>query len=205
MRWGFQRHPNTAAANRKFFGFEGRSDQVQLIVIHTAELSPDLVGQDSAAEALSKFMGNPKESRVSWHTSVDADSVLHELPAEYTGSHVRHWNSRTVGIEIATKADLWGELPDRHRTALVENTAKATAWFCRSLHIPVARVHTLDEARAGVRGIVAHATLDPTRRTDPGPEFPWSQLLAQVQALLACLSSTNSSEPLRTTTAVESP
>lgn len=179
MKWGYQLNPNGAAPNGAFYGARSRSDDIQLLVLHTGELDPDLTGEDSAAARLSRYMGSQSRG-VSWHTTVDSDSVHHELPGEWTAYHVRGWNSKSVGIEMATKHNLWPSLPPDHVEGLIETAARAAARYCHDYDLPARQIESLEEAQQGARGIVAHSTLDPGRRQDPGPEFPWDRFLERV-------------------------
>lgn len=152
-----------------------------LIAVHTAESLPDFKGPDTSGEALAKYASTTTRS-VSWHSTVDADGVVPMIPDSYVGFHVVGYNTCSVGVEIATQAGKWVELaqayPDWYR-GIMGQAANQVAWWAKTYDIPAKRI-TKEAADAGVRGIVAHADLDPKRRTDPGKAFAWSQFLYDV-------------------------
>ena len=185
MKWGYQRQPNRRSRNGEFVGTKGRTREIQLIVIHTGEISPKVSNGSSPAERLSAYMSNPDGRSVSWHATTDDTTVLHEIPAQWTTAHVRGWNSRGIGIEIATKHDLWDQLDADRVDAYIENLARLCAWYCQRFDLPAVQVQSKGAAESGAKGLIAHSTLDPARRKDPGPAFPWSDLLRRVEGILA--------------------
>src|SRR5690606_16430585 len=100
-------HQNSAAPRRddgrRFWGYPSRRAKIDLLVIHTAEVLPDLTPPDTTAEAVARY-GASTTRPVSWHVTVDADSTVQMLPDDYTAFHVVGFNSRAWGIEIATRA-----------------------------------------------------------------------------------------------------
>jgi len=79
--------------------------------------------------------------------------------------HPRNYNTHSIGIEhegSAYNSENWTD-------ALLESSARLSAWLSNSYDIPVNRTHFL-----------AHSELDPTRRDDPGVYFPWDRYLEMV-------------------------
>lgn len=165
--------------NRNYY--DRRRSEIRLIVIHTAENLPDFEGGDGGAEAVSRY-GATTDRTVSWHATVDSDSVLSNLPDSYTAFHVRGFNSSSLGVEIATRANSWKKAPADWVDATVENLALLVAGWCKKHDIPPVLLNK-HEAKHG-RGIVSHSALDPKRRSDPGKDFPWDRFLARVSELL---------------------
>lgn len=173
------RHARDHGSHGQFHGYPSRSSQIRAIVIHTNEITPDVDGEDDTAERLAKW-ASTTSSTVSWHAQVDSDSTVLLLPPEFTAFQCRGYNSKTLGIELATRAHLWGDNPERD-TALLERAADVVRGWCHRFDIPIVKVSksTID---GGGRGIVAHADMDPSRRSDPGKNFPWDRFLALVRA-----------------------
>lgn len=158
-----------------------RYKPIELIVLHTAENLPDYVAPDNGAEGVAAY--GASTSRASWHVTVDSDSTIYMLPDEFTAWHVRGYNSRSLGIEMSGHAATnWTEAPVTWRTALLQRAAAVVADWCRTWDIPV--VQLTSPPADGARGIVAHSTLDPTRRRDPGFNFPWELFLHMVTELV---------------------
>lgn len=177
--WYLLSNPNPAGN----FWYPTRKDPVRLIVVHTAESLPDFNPPDMGAENVARYASTTTR-HVSWHATVDSDSTIMMLPDSYTAWHVRGYNSQSLGVEMATQASKWLASPDAWRYAILGRTADLVRSWCEKFDIPARRL-TRDQADAGEKGIVAHATLDPTRRTDPGPAFPWAWFIASVGTKLA--------------------
>lgn len=153
-----------------------------LAVVHTAESLPDFTLPDTSGESLSKYASSTPRS-VSWHASVDSDGAIPVLPDSYTAFHVVNYNRCAVGMELATKASLWPTADPTWKKAILDQGANQIAWWSKTYNLDV-RLLTKADADAGARGIISHHRLDPTRRTDPGPAFPWDTFILDVAARL---------------------
>ena len=154
-------------------GFSG-NDLPHLIVIHTAENVPDFNPPDDGAEKVAAWASSAAD--VSWHATVDSDSIVWMLPAPYEAWHARSYNDCGYGIEQATKAALWVGSPWAWREGMLRNCAKVVAEVGLEENIPLQWL-TKAEVDGGARGVVAHSVLDPGRKVDPGASYPWSWML----------------------------
>lgn len=154
-----------------------------IAVVHTAESLPDFTLPDTSGESLARYASTTTR-RVSWQATVDSDGPIPMLPDSYVAFHVVGYNSCSVGMEIATKASLWGVSDPEWQTRILDQAANQVAWWCRVHNLPATRL-TKGEVDLGRRGIIDHARLDPTRRTDPGPAFPWDSFIPNVAARLS--------------------
>jgi hypothetical protein len=169
-----------------------REAESGVVVIHTAENTPDTVATDGGAEAVAQFI-RTRTTPGSYHTLTDSDSRLQLLPWDMeayqdgTGS-----NSHAVGLSVATRADWWPRAPKAWRDGAVEQLAQAAADYARWLHakrgivIPPRRI-TRAESERRVPGFISHGERDPGRRTDPGAGFPWDRFLHRYAQLTAHL------------------
>ena len=153
-----------------------------LIVIHTAETLADLNPPDLGAENVARY-GATTDRSVSWHSTVDSDSTIPMLPDTYTAFHVKGFNRCGLGLEIATQARDWPVTPAWWDEAAYERAGRVVADWCLRWSIPPRLLDGLAVGR-GESGIVAHSTLDPTRRGDPGAGFDWNKLLAYVEVFM---------------------
>ncbi len=177
------RHAPRRANGRRFWGYPGRNAAVSAIVIHAAE-------GNWAANVASYQSTTDRPS--SYHTLVDWVETIVMLPPEATAFGARGHNSHGLHLSFACFSSSWGDDLDRDEQMLVRGAAAAADW-CRRYDIPV-RLITRAQASRGVKGFAAHGTLDPTRRTDPGDDFPWSRFFELVRAELA--GTTRPTDPL---------
>lgn len=165
-----------------------REKPVLAIVVHiTAGLEDLDYTDDQSAEATARYAATT-DRRVSWHSGSDSDSYLRLLPTSYTAWHATGYNSCTIGHEVSKKDTVWADEPPEWRTRTLSNTAACLAPDVRRHKIPLRRATKaeLDAAIAHYErtgearpvGFVAHADLDPTRRSDPGKDFPWARFLS---------------------------
>lgn len=90
------------------------------------------VGAD--AEANSKYVDNTEDD-VSWHFTVDEDSILQELPVYEKALHTgtKTGNISSIGIEICENAD-------GNYAKSEENAIALTAYLMKELNIPIRQV-----------------------------------------------------------------
>jgi len=160
--------------------YTSRVRPIQLGVVHTAENLPDFIGEDTGAEAVARYGAGTE--RASWHDTIDSDSWIRMLPHSYTAFHVVDYNSRAVGVELATQAAKWVETPIGWRHAILDRGAAWIADVHQRHGLPIRRL-TKEQADAGMPGFIGHGTLDPTRRTDPGASFPWDYVLDEAKKI----------------------
>lgn len=148
---------------------------VRLIVVHTSEGA-------TTYQSLGSFFANPA-SQVSSHTGID------DTPGtigEYCGRSNKAWtaanaNPYAVQTELCTpsgaaqgwSAGDWG----KHQTML-SNCAAWIAEEAAQFGIPIVKLSPA-QAQGGSAGVCGHGDLGSWGggHTDPGPNFPWSQVI----------------------------
>jgi N-acetyl-anhydromuramyl-L-alanine amidase AmpD len=175
---------------RRQFRSPRRARPSGVVVVHTAEATPDTIGTDGAAEAVARFIVRRSDPG-SYHDLVDSDTIIQLVPYtaeafhDGTGS-----NPHSYGVSAATQAAKWASLPEEWRDRCVQNMARAAARYARWLEaehnitIPPRRISRA-QSENRVPGFISHAERDPARRTDPGNAFPWRTFLRYYAAELA--------------------
>lgn len=160
-----------------------------VVVVHTAENTPDTIGLDGAAEAVANFIRNRRDPG-SYHDLVDSDSIVNLVPYTAEAYHDGTGSNRhSYGVSAATRASQWPDLPQQWVDATIHNMAAATAVFAiwlkatRGIVIPARRI-TRAESDARIPGFISHAERDPANRSDPGADFPWGQFLSEYDRLV---------------------
>jgi len=155
-------------------------DAIDLVVIHCTEL-PDLATARAYGEQVlypDSGTGN------SGHWYLDRDGrIIEYVPPERIAHHVRGHNPRSVGIELVNRGR-WPDWLDSRRQTPDEAYPSAQIAALRAL------LQHLETALPGLRQIAGHEDLDtervpasdnPTlfvrRKRDPGPLFPWGEVL----------------------------
>lgn len=170
------------------------------IVIHTAECAADLVGPDTSAEGVANYLTN-RTTPGSYHRIVDSDSTVKYAPLGYETWHCRFTNRWSIGISFAVQAHMWDKYPPSFVTEILRQGARTTADAIRDLKtywgvdVPLARI-TREQALARRPGFIGHGETDPSRRSDPGPGFPWARFLDMVRAELAGVPTAPAAPPL---------
>jgi len=156
---------------------------IDTVVIHCTEL-PDLAMAREYAENVvypASGTGN------SGHYYVDRDGCVEEwVPIERVAHHVRNRNARTIGIELVNR----GRYPDWFHSARQEMTE---AYPPAQIDALVGLLRALAGKLPSLRWISGHDQLDVAqvpasddpdttvfRKRDPGPLFPWRQVLNDI-------------------------
>ncbi|MEX2499542.1 MAG: N-acetylmuramoyl-L-alanine amidase [Wenzhouxiangellaceae bacterium] len=157
-------------------------DSIRRVVIHATEL-PDLT---TAREYGERIHHQDSGTGNSGHFYIDRDgSVEQWVPLERVAHHVRGHNTDTIGIELVNR----GRWPDWYDSRHQEWEESYPAAQIQALIELLAR---LERTLSTLAEIAGHDQLDHDwiassdnpevlvrRKTDPGPEFPWSKVLAE--------------------------
>ncbi|MGD9632390.1 MAG: N-acetylmuramoyl-L-alanine amidase [Pirellulales bacterium] len=172
------------------FGGRG-STRVDSIVIHTTEVN--------FAGTLDIFQDT--ESQVSAHFVIAPDGhIVQMVDTANRAWHATYYNSRSVGIEMvgyAAQSSTWN---NNNLNSLMNLLAWLVTAYDVPLTHPSGNAYDFAGEQYDYPGLVAHGQVQPWNRTDPGPHFPWSAVLAGTQARidavpeptslgLACLAS----------------
>ncbi|MFC4527858.1 N-acetylmuramoyl-L-alanine amidase [Dyella halodurans] len=159
---------------------ERPASAVQMVVIHCTEL-PDLATAREYGERVQYESG----TGASGHYYIDRDgSIYRYVPGTRVANHVRGHNPDSIGIELVNL----GRYPDwwnsHHQTMTEPYTAAQIAALRAllaqlrqdfpNLHL-IAGHEDLDTARMPASD---DSSKDVPRKLDPGPMFPWDQVLA---------------------------
>ncbi|MBC6942179.1 MAG: N-acetylmuramoyl-L-alanine amidase [Xanthomonadales bacterium] len=154
---------------------------IDLVVIHCTEL-PDMA---LAREYGERIRHESSQTGNSGHYYIDTDGKVFRFVADTrVAHHTVGYNPRSIGIELSNPGRYphWGDSRHQHFTT------PYTSAQIRALRLLLAQ---LRQALPALRWIAGHedldrrlepATDDPAillrRRLDPGPLFPWAEVLA---------------------------
>lgn len=155
--------------------------RIDLVVIHCTEL-PDLAMAREYGERVLHASGAGN----SGHYYIDRDgAVVCYVPIDRIANHTRGYNPRSIGIEIVNT----GRYPDwfdSRRQTMLE------AYTSEQIDALTALLRQLRSDLPDLRFIAGHEDLDTAqvpasdnpqmqvfRKRDPGPLFPWPQVLAE--------------------------
>ena len=165
-------------------------EQVDLLVIHCTEL-PDLATAREFGERplypLPAGSQAPREVRGtgnSGHYYIDRDGTIEQwVDTDRIAHHVRGYNPRSIGIELVNP----GRYPDWFDSGHQQMQEPYPAAQIAALLQLVAQLHT---GLPALRWLAGHEELDQElipaaddasvlirRKLDPGPQFPWAQVL----------------------------
>lgn len=158
-----------------------RRGPVLACVVHvTAGLQGRPEVADSSAERTAAYAAST-DREVSWHSGSDTDSNFLLLPDSYTAYQCQGYNSITIGHEISKRDVSWADEDPAWVTETLVQAAMCLRPRLLALHIPFvhATKRQLDLAKGTGKpvGLISHSQLDPTRRSDPGPDFPWDRFI----------------------------
>lgn len=159
--------------------YDNRRSPVRVIVLHiTAGLEDLDANDDQSAEATARYAATTDRA-VSWHSGCDTDSVIRLLPSTYTAFHCQGYNSSTLGLEISKKGIRWQGMDPIWVARTLDHAAAAVQPWMSDYGIPL-RLLTRPQVDAGMKGFTYHSRLDPQRRSDPGPDFPWDSFASRI-------------------------
>jgi N-acetyl-anhydromuramyl-L-alanine amidase AmpD len=171
------------------YRYPRRAVRSGVCVIHTFEKKPDLTLPDDGAEAGARFIRDRADRKASYHAVCDSDSVADLVPTgKYEAFHdATGTNRHSIGFSFACHAHQWdtAALPEWWVAGAMEQAGR---WWAAQIEdirnvdgvlVPLQRI-TAEQARAKVPGFITHAELDPGRRSDPGPRFPWSRFFDSI-------------------------
>ena len=159
---------------------ERPAEAVDLVVIHCTEL-PDLA---TAREYGEKVL-HPSGAGNSGHYYIDRDGMVYRyVPGTRVANHVRGHNPNAIGIELVNL----GRYPHWWDSRQQQMTEPYTAAQIRALRMLLARLRV---EFPNLRQIAGHEELDTAlmpasdddtlqvhRKLDPGPLFPWDEVVA---------------------------
>ena len=149
---------------------------VDSVIVHTTE--------GSLAGTLSWLQNSA--SGVSAHFVIAPDGELYQMVNSGNRAwHATYYNSRSIGVEMvgyAGQASTWND-------ANLATLAQVLAWSAVQFDIPVQRpagdAYDYANDRFDAAGIIGHSQIQPWNKSDPGPFFPWQQVLNDTNAVIA--------------------
>lgn len=155
---------------------------IDLVVVHCTEL-PDLAAARTHGERI-LYPASGTGNSGHWYIDRDGTTFRFVEPVRIA-HHVHGCNARSVGIELVNRGR-WPDWNDSRRQEFTEPYAPA------QVDALIALLDALRTSLPGLRWIAAHEDLDRRRepasddasillprRRDPGPLFPWPEVLAR--------------------------
>jgi len=158
-------------------------DEIRRVVIHATEL-PDLA---TAREYGQRIHHAESRTGNSGHFYIDRDgSVEQWVPLERVAHHVRGHNRDSIGIELVHRGrwpDWYASDAQHWRDPYPPAQINALVALLRALNTRLPALATITGHDRLDTGRIA-ASDDPTvrirRKLDPGPTFPWPDVLGRV-------------------------
>jgi hypothetical protein len=149
------------AAHASWYGEPMTTGQPLGIVAHYTSTGPG-TAITMARRRARPFGQDPSDRKASWHVTIETDgSIIVMIPIHRIAWHagsptalqvpgIGNANANTVGIEL---------VGDGKAFSAAQVIAAARVWRAVIQHYNIARRHAM----------ITHASIDPTRREDPGP------------------------------------
>ncbi len=161
-------------------------------VMHTTEGAPSL----NAAEGLANYT-TTRTSYGSYHDATDYSGTLKigrfewQMFGEGTGG-----NRWAYHHAFCCRTTDWTKMPEGDIASMLVDGAEAvanySAWLIASHGIAVpARRITKAQYHNQEPGFISHGELDPSRRSDPGADFPWDDFLSRYEAVAGVVTGRN--------------
>ena len=118
---------------------------------------------------------------------VDRDGSIHQyVPVDRVAHHTRGYNARSIGIELVNTGRYPDWLDSRHQ-------AMDEPYTTAQIHALIGLLQRLHSELPALHWIAGHEELDTTevpssddatkmvrRKRDPGPLFPWNEILRAI-------------------------
>lgn len=147
----------TPASASNYSSRAGGTSSIDSVIIHTTE--------GSYAGTISWFRNPSSEVSAHYVVRKSDGEVTQMVHDDKKAWHAWSYNSRSIGIEHEGHAANPGTWTD----AMLESSARLSAWLSNTYNIPVNRSH--------FRG---HSEIPSSYKSDPGVHFPWDRYLALV-------------------------
>lgn len=158
-------------------------DSIRRVVIHATEL-PDMA---TAREYGERIHHQASRTGNSGHYYIDRDGRVEQwVPLDRVAHHVRGHNEDSIGIELVNRGR-WPDWYDSHHQDWEETYPAA------QIRALIELLEMLERELPGLAEIAGHDQLDHDwikssdnpdvlirRKTDPGPVFPWTEVLSAV-------------------------
>lgn len=169
------------------------------VCIHTSQNTEHPMGAEVLQSTASR-----NDAVVSWHYSVDNDSITQSVALANRAAAAVPGNDRWIHIELFGRAEQSrDEWRDAYSTSQLRLAARLVASLCRLFRAPVRHISVADVLAGDVPGICGHADISRaslearnagvkrmpwwtgsawryTNHYDPGPNFPWDEFIAMV-------------------------
>lgn len=142
-----------------------------LVIVHDIEGgAPGAIGRFTTAgeQASTQLVLDPDQGRIV--QMVDLDAVAY-------GCGNYPYNQR------ATQFEMPGYYGKPYRADVLDYAAKTIAYLCNRDNVPLVKLSS-EQVAAGQRGVCGHENIPNQSHIDPGPTFPWEQVMAAASALL---------------------
>lgn len=143
------------------------------IILHDAENATDLVGEDTGAENVARYIRDTRTDPGSYHVLVDRDSTIYMAPYDYEVWHDTASNNYAIGVSVAWRKSDLPKMTKAQRESYYRPFARAVldavAWVKRTkgITVPIDRFRSRADIVAGKPGLSTHSRMDPSRRSDP--------------------------------------
>ena len=156
-------------------------DQVRRVVIHATEL-PDLA---EARVYGQRILYPDSGTGNSGHFYIDRDGSIEQwVPVDRNAHHVRGHNADTIGVELINRGRYpnWLATDSQHwPEPYTEAQIQALIGLLQVLDSGLSNLdHVIGHEHLDTETVPAsnHAAIQVRRKTDPGPHFPWPEVVA---------------------------
>jgi N-acetylmuramoyl-L-alanine amidase len=154
-------------------------DAVELVVIHCTEL-PDL----AMAREYGEKVLHPSGAGNSGHYYVDRDGAVYRyVPGTRVANHVRGHNTNSIGIELVNRGRYphwWDSRQQQMTEPYSEVQIAALNALLAQLRVEFPKLRDIaghEDLDTALMPASDDASLEIRRKLDPGPLFPWAEVM----------------------------